>query len=569
MPSTKIKQSNHDKIEWVRLNYMTDPDKCLTILAKIESEDPFIIANKYNMIGLIRFWRSEYLTALDQFKKAISLSKSHDFKELETKILVNISCLYIRFKRYNIALEYAFDSLKYKFDRLNSMTYNNLALIYSALGNEEKQLEYQMKAKSLNEKSGEKRMVVTDLRNIAENYTKQKRHKEALSTYLESLEVVEKYNFNTLLGYTYSNIAFAYISLENYEQALAYSTKSVDYSIKYKSPDSLVNGSLAKATAYFYLDQLAPALEALEHTFSAITGGMRKIYQDAYELKIKIISKLSPEKIAESYEEYVVFLKSDLNEIDNKNDLEDILKFREQEIEGYQKKNAAIELQNRELEVVSKLLAHDLKTPTRTVGSFSGLLNKKLESSEDPAIRECLDFISSGAHEMYQKLDITEQYLNFKLSKNKSQVDLNRIIETVVRLFDKDTVSIEVEHELPFIFADQMAIRRMFELLFRFIFKYNEETIKRIKIRHKSDVNDELFIVTDNGKAITYARFWFKEFFQSDLIASGKIEMGFAFVRKIINLHGGHLLIDEEEDGTTVLKIWFPKKEDKLNGEQP
>lgn len=555
MSNASLKQNDYSKIKWVQTNCMTAPGECMDILSSLKSTDPYILANKNNLFGIVFFYKNEYFEAQGYLNKALEISKQHKFHKIETKALINLCSVYLCTQRYNLALEYGFESLKYKFDHLNSMAYNNLARIYAHLGNTEKQFEFQNKAKSLNEKAGEKRFVVLDLFNIAEFYSKQGMFKKAFSTIEESLGIIIKHKINMLLPYAHSQMAIFHFELEQYEQALYHSDRALEFNTKYKTNDS-ADAAFAKAKVLNHYKQYNEALELLDSVLNDIK--IEQDYTDAYELKIEIESKHKPERLVDTYRNYIKLLKSNPNKQEDKNELTNILKFKEKEIEEIQKRNEAIELQNKELEVVSKLLAHDLKTPIRTIGSFVNLIKNKLKINNDPEINEYIEYVSTGTQDIYKKMNATEKFLNFKLAKDKAPFNLASALDPLILKFNSDNHNINItsDKELS-VYGDIMAVKRMFDYLFRFIIKHSKEDQIEINIRHESNGTDHLFFITDNENTMQYAKYWFEDMLSSDLLKTGKVDIGFAFVRKIINLHHGHLLIDEE-DGKPFLKIWLP-----------
>lgn len=557
MSNISLQQSDLSKIKWVQTNYMNVPGKCMNLLLDMKSSDPYILANKYNLIGIIQFFKCEHFEALKNYDKAIEISKEHKFYEIETKALINKSSIYISLKRYALGLEFGFESLKYKFERLNSMSYSNLSLIYEHLGDYEKQIEFQSKAKSLNDKTGEKRLVVQDLYNIAESYHKQGKLEKALETYEESLEVIVKYKFNTFLTYSYKKMAILCYEMEQFEQALHYSNKTEECSNKFEIDDR-VGASYVKAKLFCHYKKYDEALKLLDNALIDLKTGNN--YEDVYKLKIEIESKHRPETLVDTYKDYVNLLKSDTHNSKEKTDLTNILKFKEKEIEEIQQRNEAIEVQNRELEVVSKLLAHDLKTPIRTIGSFVNLIKNKLKVKSDPEINEYIEYISNGTLDIYQKMEVTEKYLNYKLFNQKTSFDLPSLLDQLVFRFQSNdhNVNITIDKGLPAIYGDRMAIQRMFEYLFRFIIKHSRNDQVKIHIAHETDGKEDLFLIKDEKNTMLFAKYWFEEIFRSEVFKTGKVDIGFAFVRKIVKLHKGHLLIDEQEDGNPLLKIWLP-----------
>lgn len=561
MSNASLKQTDLSKIKWVQTNYMTVPAECLDLLNGMESKDPFIVANKHNLLAIVLYFKSEYFEALENCKKSIEISKKHNFHELEIKTLINKSGIYIRIARYNLALECCFESLKHKFDRLNSMSYNNLAMVYKHLGNYEKQLEFQSKAKSINEKVGEKRLVVLDTFNIADFYYDQGNFKKALAIYEDSLKLIKKHKFYMYLPYIHGQIAMIHFDRKHYKLALENSNKALKYLKQYETDDKV--GTLyTQAKILNHYKKYDKALAVLDDALTDIK--IEKEYGALYELKIEIESKHKPESLASTYRDYNKLLKLELDNGDEKNEMANILKYKEKEYKEIQNKNEAIELQNRELEVVSKLLAHDLKTPIRTIGSFVNLIKNKLKIKNDTEINEYIEYISTGTEDIYKKMEVTEKFLNFKLSENKTQFDLNTVLDRLINNFQSDNRNIKItsDKDLPVTYGDKKAIRNVFQYLFQFIIKHSKKEQININFRHETNGIEDIFFITDDENTMQFAQYWFEETFQTEFFKTGKVDIGFAFVRKIITLHHGHLLVDEGENGNPLLKIWLPVLKD-------
>ena len=60
---------------------------------------------------------------------------------------------------------------------------------------------------------------------------------------------------------------------------------------------------------------------------------------------------------------------------------------------------------NAELERFAYIASHDLQAPLRTIGSFSGLLNRQYSDDLDAGAREYLDFIQAGVEDMRALID--------------------------------------------------------------------------------------------------------------------------------------------------------------------
>ena len=401
-------------------------------------------------------------------------------------------------------------------------------------------------------------MVINDYFNIGDSFFEAKQFKKAIKEYNKIIEVASKNKLNNIYSGAYSALATTYNKLKLYKKAINAAEKGLKWAYKYDNKRDIGLSSLYKAEAQFYLKEYELAEKSLEFFFKNFIVDLTTITKQAFELKINLTEKLHPNKLIEVYKEYNNFLLTDYKNNED-NGINDILKFKEQEINAIQKKNKAIEIQNRELSTIGKLLAHDLKSPIRNIGSFSNLLNTKFENSKDEEVIEFTKFIADGATEIYNKLDLTEAYLNYKLIKPLKEVDTSSILDKLKTANKNKGLRIKVKGKTPTILSNHKAIFDLIKLLIKFVLKQNNQSKKEIHLKFIDEEKDHLIIVSDNGNGLKNAGYWFNEFFNQNKIESSGIEMGFALVRKIVMIHNGDILLDDEDKNAIKLKIWLPK----------
>jgi signal transduction histidine kinase len=253
--------------------------------------------------------------------------------------------------------------------------------------------------------------------------------------------------------------------------------------------------------------------------------------------------------------------QQELNEdLDKKNrQLQDIIVEKERlNLELVEKSNE-LQRANDFLESYTYITSHDLKTPVRTINSFSDLLKKKLRHVDDPDIKEYLDFIKSGALQMDSILNgIIENAQSNRSSLKVDQVDCNALLEEIMDQFKfrLEEINGEIAYTtLPAIRGDKMMLKKVFFNLIDNGLKYNDDPKPRVFICYQQKGNWHEFTVADNGMGIQtrYSQDIFKMFKKlhtaNQFAGSG---VGLALCRKIIELHSGRIwLAPSKEKGST------------------
>ena len=253
--STLLKTDKPDTSKVTHLNLLTwelssqNPDTamllCQEALALSQKIDwPFGIGASYHMIGLMYYFKGDYLLSLDRYTKALNkwdtLAKAVQPDRINyvllkmSKTIGNIGNIYSEQGNYPMALEYYFKALRIdeKLQRKNGITSNlgNIGLVYCYQREYPKALEYLFKALKMDEESGNKDGVARHLGNIGLAYNQQKNFKKALEYYEKVLKMNEalgnKYNIANLLG----NIGSVYADMGDFQKALEYSFRALKLS---------------------------------------------------------------------------------------------------------------------------------------------------------------------------------------------------------------------------------------------------------------------------------------------------------------------------------------------------
>jgi two-component sensor histidine kinase/tetratricopeptide (TPR) repeat protein len=204
------------------------------------------LAYAYRMKGAISLMEEDYDTSIEYYQKSLKLYGELKNRKGEAKLLDAIGTYYARKKDNDKAREYYEKSIflneKINNEEDNIITLISLSQIDGIQKNDHKvALEYLIKAleiadKFKSDKAGQIHERVAASYLILDSYSKGKYHLE------EALKFAEKNKDLDLLANVYQSLGYLYeVKDEDYEKALYYYKKALDYSILLGSKYELIN----------------------------------------------------------------------------------------------------------------------------------------------------------------------------------------------------------------------------------------------------------------------------------------------------------------------------------------
>ncbi len=274
-----------------------------------------------------------------------------------------------------------------------------------------------------------------------------------------------------------------------------------------------------------------------------------KLLQRQINRKLKDTTNLSPElldlldTISASYDHY----ERDRQIIDRSIELSSI-ELQESNQENL-KTQALLEAKNRELSQFVTIASHDLKTPLRTIQSFTNLLSNKLEDSNCADISEFIYYIKDGVQTMSELLD---DLLVFAMAgkeiHSREEIDVNALIQHVLQhlYFDiKETeTKLFVQENLPIVQINYSQGLQLFQNLIHNAIKYRSEETPQIQIKVEYTEDRCIFAIQDNGIGIeeTFQKRIFDGFYQLNGKKGVKnTGLGLAICKKIVESWGGNI----------------------------
>lgn len=225
-----------------------------------------------------------------------------------------------------------------------------------------------------------------------------------------------------------------------------------------------------------------------------------------------------------------------------------------------------LESKNCEMERFIYTVSHDLRSPLVTIHGFVGFLRKDLEMGSQEKVEDDLKKIGDAAVRMDRLLcDTLELSRIGRVAEPPEDIAFGDIVsEALDQLSEKlrsRGVEVSIAGDLPVVYVDKLRIAEVLTNIIENSIKYmGKQPSPRIEIGYKIE-NEEarkeaIFYVKDNGIGIdpSQHRRVFDLFYKIDKKSEGT-GAGLAIAKRIIEVHGGRIWIEsQEEQGCTV---WF------------
>lgn len=226
-----------------------------------------------------------------------------------------------------------------------------------------------------------------------------------------------------------------------------------------------------------------------------------------------------------------------------------------------------LEAANKELEMFSYSVSHDLRAPLRAVSGFAKILTSVHGSQMSEEARRVLGNISYGAGRMEQ---LVEALLNFsRLGRHplaKRPIDLTALARKVAEELRTQQPDRQIDlrvGELPQCVGDRLLLEQVFVNLLSNAFKFTRDKENAIVEVGCREQNGELiYFVRDNGAGFdmrhasklfgTFQRLHREEEFEGTGV-------GLSIVSRIVQRHGGRIWAEAALDQGAMFQFTLPE----------
>jgi len=216
------------------------------------------------------------------------------------------------------------------------------------------------------------------------------------------------------------------------------------------------------------------------------------------------------------------------------------------------RENELTHFQKNELEELTYILSHDLKTPLRTINSFSSLIQRNLKRKNYENLATNLKIMNDSSKTLYELIEDVNQLYRFNDSVKKTQlINLNDVANETLYLM-KDAYpnileSVIITDNLPNFNGHYENFKLLFSNLIENSLKFNKSLYPQVTISSIDTPKSISLIFEDNGIGIEeeFQQYIFKYFkrlhTKEEYEGSG---IGLALCKKIADFYRGSIKVE-------------------------
>jgi PAS domain S-box-containing protein len=220
---------------------------------------------------------------------------------------------------------------------------------------------------------------------------------------------------------------------------------------------------------------------------------------------------------------------------------------------------------NKDLELFSYSVSHDLQEPLRTVSNFAQLLAKRYKGKLDQDADEFIGFVTDGTQRMQRMIN---DMLAFSRVGTKGKpfepTDLDKVIEEVLQNLRgaiDDSKAVVTHDPLPTVKADWSQVSLLFQNLIGNAIKFRGKESPKIQVTCESKEKEFVLTVKDNGIGIEPKDFGRLFVIFQRLHSATEYPgtgMGLAICKRIVERHGGKIWVESEPGKGTAFHFTLP-----------
>ncbi len=513
-------------------------------------------------IGESLFGFGEFDAALSHFKEQQSSYQAKDDIEKDYYFRIKIAKTLFQKGFTEAALDKLFEVLAFNSEELNAYAHNYLALICINQGEMIKGESYLLRSIEVHtrfakkERLSENKIVRGKYHQIEGDYVR------ALQYFNESLLLSRSVENSYLESYLLMSCAELFMEINHFKEATRiyrdafHIADKEQYTFIYIKSRIGFGESLMKDGNTFLAQQILKETTSLSKDKKYHNLQLQSLegLQACYRKEGLIKQSKENHRLIEALMLKIKFEKESV--------VVDIIEEKEKELKALLVKQRALVEQQKDMDQLRYVLAHDLKEPLRNIGNYAGLIRKRYKDAIGQDGADYVDIINQATKKLDNLMTGLLSYLTVGvLEVNFEQLNTNTLLFDAIRgienLIGKSQANIELNAP-EYIYADASSIKEVFsELLLNSIKFAKKDVPPIIKINFETTKEKTIFKIEDNGIGIenAYLEKIKKLFYRLDRTSDdSSIGLGLAKCKKIIQLHGGTIDIQSEyREGTTVV----------------
>ena len=220
---------------------------------------------------------------------------------------------------------------------------------------------------------------------------------------------------------------------------------------------------------------------------------------------------------------------------------------------------------NRMKDLFTDIMRHDLMNPANLVMNFAEIL---LHDEADPKKRDIIEEIGLNSNKLVQLIDDASKYSKLEsLEKiDRDTLDLGAILKETIHAYEleleKKNMTLRYLPKKKYLASVNKIMGDVFSNLIANAIKYSSKG-SGIDVGIRSRGKDWLVYVKDFGKGIAHKdkERIFERFERAAREGDKGYGLGLAIARRIIDLHGGRIWVEDNPDGGSIFYVSLKKEE--------
>jgi len=482
----------------------------------------------YNWLGIAYSGIQEYQKAMKYYLKGLALQEETENQKGIANAKNSIGLLHLELDNRNEAAKLIKESLiiREELDDKEGIadSLSNLGMIYH-LTDPHKALEFYNRSLDIRHEIGGASKLANTLNNIGNIQFDLKNYAEAIKSHKEVLKIREETGNRCGILNSLQNLALSYIRSNDLEKA----KELLDKAIEFKDIKS-----------YYKIYEIITEYYKAKKDFQKALESFEKFT----ELKQKMVSEETSAKIIEIQTKY------DLEKHQRENRISQLKNIELQDaLDTIKDKNEMLKKQSEHLQLISRILRHDITNNLSVIYSAMRLYNKE----KNPDYIQEIPVQVEKSFELIKKLSkvaylVRQEHFN-------EDINIINALKKVTSTYRNINIEIESDNEV-FVHADFM-LESVFDNLISNAVKHGKA--EKIKIVIKSENDDVIIDVIDFGKGIpnTFKDKVFDESFMYG--ASGNTGLGLFIVKKAVENYGGSVSLRDNSPQGTIFTLKLKK----------
>lgn len=242
---------------------------------------------------------------------------------------------------------------------------------------------------------------------------------------------------------------------------------------------------------------------------------------------------------------------------------------RKQAGDELKRSNEALARSNVELQSFAYIASHDLQTPLRSISGFVQLLRSKYEGQLDEQADDWIRRTVQSTEQLQTFIrDLFEYSRLDSQARPFEEVSSNKVFNSAILLLDasiRDSQAQVTCDELPTVMGDRTQLVQLMQNLIGNAIKYQNDSPPHIHVSARSEGNEWVFSVQDNGIGIDpkhHERIFemFKRLHSQQKYPG--IGLGLAICRRIVQRHGGRIWVESASGNGSIFYFTMPERKD-------